>query len=48
MSDNDTRKVEITSEYVTFFNEVPIDWDNDRVREELEDLFPVDDVKDKS
>ena len=48
MNDNDTREVEITSEDVTFINEVPIDWDNDRVREELEDLFPIDEVKDKS
>ena len=47
MNDNDTREVEITSEDVTFLNEVPIDWDNDRVREELEDLFPIDEVKDK-
>ena len=47
MNDNDTREVEITSEDVTFINEVPMDWDNDRVREELEDLFPIDEIKDK-
>ena len=47
MNDNDTREVEITSEDVTFLNEVPIDWDNDSVRDELEDYFPIAAVEEK-
>lgn len=29
-----------------FIQHVPEDWDNDRVKEELEDIIPVDEVED--
>lgn len=39
------RYVKIKSENIEFIQHVPKNWDNERVKEELSDLMPIDNVK---